>query len=67
MEPIPQNWPPDEPVRRVVPLFPLPQVWLFPYVVLPLHVFEERYRQMVEDSLDGPGRIVLGTIRELAR
>ncbi|HEX6883174.1 MAG TPA: LON peptidase substrate-binding domain-containing protein [Planctomycetota bacterium] len=47
----------------VVPLFPLPNVWLFPAVILPLHVFEERYRQMVEDSLDGPGRLVLGTIR----
>lgn len=46
-----------------VPLFPLPNVWLFPAVILPLHVFEERYRQMIEDSLDGPGRIVLGTIQ----
>lgn len=48
---------------RVVPLFPLPNVWLFPAVILPLNVFEERYRQMVEDCLDGPGRIVLGTIQ----
>lgn len=48
---------------QVVPLFPLPNVWLFPAVILPLHVFEERYRQMIEDCLDGPGRIVLGTIQ----
>lgn len=47
---------------RIVPLFPLPNVWLFPAVILPLQIFEERYRQMVEDCLDGPGRIVLGTI-----
>jgi len=47
----------------VVPLFPLANVWLFPAVMLPLHVFEERYRQMIEDCLDGPGRIVLGTIQ----
>jgi hypothetical protein len=46
-----------------VPLFPLERVWLFPSVVLPLHIFEPRYRQMIEDSLDGPGRLVLGTIR----
>ena len=39
-------------------------MWLFPYVVLPLHVFEDRYRQMIEDSLDGPGRLVLGTVPE---
>lgn len=49
-------------MSHVVPVFPLPNVWLFPSVVLPLHVFEPRYRQMVEDSLDGPGRLVLGTI-----
>lgn len=48
---------------RIVPLFPLSNVWLFPAVVLPLHVFEERYRQMIEDCLDGPGRIVLGTLQ----
>ncbi|NOT29154.1 MAG: LON peptidase substrate-binding domain-containing protein [Planctomycetes bacterium] len=48
---------------RHAPLFPLPNVWLFPAVILPLQVFEERYRQMIEDSLDGPGRIVLGTIQ----
>jgi len=48
---------------RIVPLFPLPNVWLFPNVVLPLHIFEERYRQMIEDSLDGPGHLVLGTIQ----
>jgi len=45
-----------------VPMFPLPGVFLFPAQVLPLHVFEPRYRQMVEDCLDGPGRIVLSTI-----
>ena len=48
---------------KVVPVFPLANVWLFPGVILPLHVFEERYRRMIEDSLDGPGRLVLGTIQ----
>jgi Lon protease-like protein len=43
-------------------MFPLPGVFLFPAQLLPLHVFEPRYRQLVEDSLDGPGRIVMGTI-----
>ncbi len=46
----------------VVPMFPLPGVFLFPGQLLPLHVFEPRYRQMVEDLLDGPGRLVMGTI-----
>lgn len=32
-------------------LFPLPGVVLFPHAVLPLHIFEPRYRQMTEDAL----------------
>lgn len=42
-----------------VPLFPLPGVFLFPHQVLPLHIFEDRYRTMVADLLDGPGRLVI--------
>ena len=37
----------------VLPLFPLPNVVLFPQVLLPLHVFEPRYRQMVKDVAAG--------------
>lgn len=40
-------------------MFPLPGVFLFPHQVLPLHIFEERYRTMVADLLDGPGRLVI--------
>ena len=36
-----------------IPIFPLPNVVLFPNVFLPLHIFEPRYRQMVEDALKG--------------
>ena len=35
----------------LLPLFPLPNVVLFPSVFLPLHVFEPRYREMVTDAL----------------
>ena len=34
-----------------IPLFPLPNVVLFPNVFLPLHIFEPRYRAMVSDAL----------------
>jgi Lon protease-like protein len=37
----------------VARLFPLPNFVLFPYAVAPLHVFEPRYRAMVEDALAG--------------
>ncbi|MGZ4614100.1 MAG: LON peptidase substrate-binding domain-containing protein [Actinomycetes bacterium] len=36
-----------------LPLFPLGTV-LFPGLLLPLHVFEERYRVLVRDLVDGP-------------
>src|ERR1700704_1541542 len=35
----------------LLPLFPLPNVVLFPNVFLPLHIFEPRYREMVADAL----------------
>ncbi len=34
-----------------LPLFPLPDITLFPGGLIPLHVFEPRYRQMVRDAL----------------
>ena len=37
----------------IIPIFPLPNVVLFPNVFLPLHIFEPRYRQMVADALAG--------------
>jgi uncharacterized protein len=36
-----------------IPIFPLPNVVLFPNVFLPLHIFEPRYRQMVDEALEG--------------
>ena len=36
---------------RELPLFPLPDVVLFPQEVLPLHIFEPRYRMMLRTLL----------------
>lgn len=36
----------------LIPLFPLATVVLFPNTLLPLHVFEPRYRQMVSDIVN---------------
>jgi Lon protease-like protein len=47
-----------------VPLFPLPNVFLFPGTRMPLHVFEPRYRELVQDLLDARGRLVMGTVLE---
>jgi uncharacterized protein len=40
-----------------LPLFPLGGAILFPRSHLPLHIFEPRYRQMVEDAVAGGNRI----------
>ncbi len=36
-----------------IPLFPLGTV-LYPGLMLPLHIFEDRYRQLIRDLLDAP-------------
>ena len=49
-----------------MPMFPLGTV-LYPGVVLPLHIFEERYRRLVRDLLDqpaGPRRFGVVAIKE---
>ena len=65
---IPETWPPSPEGSggngTVVPLFPLPNAFLFPATLMPLHIFEPRYRQMIEDSLDGPGRLVVSAVQE---
>ena len=40
-----------------IPIFPLPNAVFFPRTMLPLRIFEPRYRKMVEDVLEGDGRI----------
>jgi Lon protease-like protein len=40
-------------IPQTVPVFPLPEVVLFPRTILPLHIFEPRYREMMQDALLG--------------
>jgi uncharacterized protein len=46
-----------------LPIFPLPDVVLFPQTILPLHVFEARYRAMVMDVLGRDGRLAIVALR----
>jgi ATP-dependent Lon protease len=46
---------------RELPLFPLPDVVLFPREVLPLHIFESRYRMMLKSVLEDDRRF--GVVR----
>jgi len=38
------------PLPEIVPIFPLPTVVFFPETYLPLHIFEPRYREMVQEA-----------------
>jgi Lon protease-like protein len=51
--------PEDDPI----PIFPLSNVVLFPGLQIPLHVFEPRYRQMVEAAMAGDKRIGMVVVR----
>src|SRR6185436_5117887 len=43
-------------------IFPLPDVALFPHAILPLHVFEPRYREMVRDCLAGDRKMAVAAL-----
>ena len=46
---------------RELPLFPLPDIVLFPKEILPLHIFESRYRIMLQTALESDSRF--GVVR----
>lgn len=48
----------------IVPIFPLPNVVLFPKTLLPLHIFEQRYRAMTREALAGDRKIVIVLLKE---
>jgi len=41
-----------------IPIFPLPGALLLPRARLPLHIFEPRYLQMIEDAMKTPARLI---------
>jgi Lon protease-like protein len=50
-------------VLEALAIFPLPDVVLFPHAMLPLHVFEPRYRALVADVLEGSGLFAVPRLR----
>ena len=48
---------------RTLRIFPLGEVVLFPETLLPLHVFEPRYRKMLADAMDGDRTIGMVLVR----
>ncbi|MBF6568683.1 MAG: LON peptidase substrate-binding domain-containing protein [Candidatus Binataceae bacterium] len=53
---------PDLP--KIIPLFPLPNLVMFPGLRVPLHIFEPRYRQMIADIEQTDGVIGMVLLKE---
>ncbi|MGH7682173.1 MAG: LON peptidase substrate-binding domain-containing protein, partial [Candidatus Eiseniibacteriota bacterium] len=49
--------------QETQPVFPLPNVVLFPKAILSLHVFEPRYRLMMEEVIQGGQSICLALLK----
>ena len=48
----------------ILPIFPLPNVVLMPNSSLPLFIFEERYKQMVQDCIAGDRYLSVALLRK---
>ena len=46
-----------------LPIFPLPDLTFFPHTMLPLHIFEARYRAMITDCLSRDRRLAVVALR----
>ena len=57
---LPANLPP-------LPIFPLPSVQLFPHALLPLHVFEPRYRALVKDAMAGNRLVAMPMLEDVSQ
>src|SRR6478752_1196095 len=55
--------PPDPDALRELPIFPLPNCVLLPGGLLPLHVFEPRYRELTRDCLAGSQLMAIARLR----
>ena len=53
----------DETLPPMAPVFPLPNCVLFPKVLLPLRIFEPRYKKMLQDMLDTKGWLAIGFLK----
>jgi uncharacterized protein len=55
--------PPDSKALEALPIFPLPNCVLLPGGLLPLHVFEPRYRELTRDSLGSHQLMAVARLR----
>jgi Lon protease-like protein len=48
----------------ILPIFPLPNAVLIPNASLPLFIFEDRYKQMVRDCIDGDRYLAVALLQK---
>lgn len=48
---------------EALPLFPLPGTVFIPHTMLPLHVFEPRYRDLIGDAIEGSGYLAVPRLK----
>ena len=48
---------------EAIPLFPLPGTVFIPHTMLPLHVFEPRYRDLIGDVMEGNGYLAVPRLK----
>ena len=53
----------DSEQEEIIPIFPLPSTVFYPGTLLPLHIFEPRYRQMTTDVLKGKRKIGMALLK----
>lgn len=61
------QWLQESMLPAILPLFPLPQVVLFPQTFLPLRIFEPRYQEMTVEVLNSHHHLILSLMREHSR
>jgi Lon protease-like protein len=49
--------------KKPVPVFPLPNLVLFPHTSIPLHIFELRYRTMIREALSSERLLTLALLK----
>jgi len=52
----------EERFKGIARLFPLPDLVMFPHVMQPLHIFEPRYRDLLNAALDSDGLIAMSVL-----
>lgn len=54
---------PDIDFTKPIALFPVPNCVLLPRAILPLHIFEPRYKTMIADALDSTGLVAMAILK----